>query len=422
MNTIVQRITLFLFVVVVAIFSWNCQKEEEAFVPDPFNPDVKITLEKGPVYDYGDTIPVSISITETAKQNLRKTLVYLNNQIIYSTDSVIGEYGVDTDNLSIGKHNLKVVVSDNNMQSDSDSVVFTIIPVSSVVQTIEVVNVGTDSATVRARVVFDGGQQGTMGLCYNTSGNPERGEGDQSTTDTLYAFKLTGLTKLTSYYVRTWIVNDAGLSYGEEIEFKTTDESGTFVDFRDDHEYSWVKIGEQVWMAENLAYLPFLSDPNQKSEKDSNIYVYEFWGIDINEAYKSENYKHYGALYTWKMAKKYCPSGWHLPDTTEWNELITFLGGIEVAGGKMKNRGTEFWKEPNTEATNESGFNSKGVGSYTPRYFFSELGDNDSYWSSSELHGETLNGEYQLSYKDGEFELSGIGAKASGLPVRCIKD
>ena len=51
-----------------------------------------------------------------------------------------------------------------------------------------------------------------------------------------------------------------------------------------------------------------------------------------------------------------CPTGWHLPSDVEWAELETYLGGIDVAGGKMKEAGTTHWVSPNTGATNESGF------------------------------------------------------------------
>lgn len=78
----------------------------------------------------------------------------------------------------------------------------------------------------------------------------------------------------------------------------------------------------------------------------------------------------YGALYTWAAAmngasysvkvpsgiKGVCPTGWHIPSLAEWNQLVTFLGGKEIAGGKMKEAGTTHWVSPNVAATNESGF------------------------------------------------------------------
>ncbi len=66
--------------------------------------------------------------------------------------------------------------------------------------------------------------------------------------------------------------------------------------------------------------------------------------------------------------QKLCPTGWHVPNDTDWETLITFLGGNNVAGGKLKQTGTDLWNGPNTGATNESGFNAipGGVRSGTP--------------------------------------------------------
>ena len=57
-----------------------------------------------------------------------------------------------------------------------------------------------------------------------------------------------------------------------------------------------------------------------------------------------------------------CPDGWHLPSIAEWEELIECLGNTTVAGGKMKETGTEHWNSPNTDASNESGFTARPGG------------------------------------------------------------
>ena len=64
----------------------------------------------------------------------------------------------------------------------------------------------------------------------------------------------------------------------------------------------------------------------------------------------------YGRLYSWEVAQRVCPTGWHLPTDAEWTTLTDYLGGKNVAGGKLKETGTEHWFSPNTGATNESGF------------------------------------------------------------------
>ena len=93
-------------------------------------------------------------------------------------------------------------------------------------------------------------------------------------------------------------------------------ESGTFTDPRDGKVYKTVTIGTQTWFAENLAY-----------KLSNGCYAYRQNEYNVSK---------YGYLYLYETAKNACPSGWHLPNDIEWNSLINFLGGKEVAGVKLK--------------------------------------------------------------------------------------
>jgi uncharacterized protein (TIGR02145 family) len=97
---------------------------------------------------------------------------------------------------------------------------------------------------------------------------------------------------------------------------------GTFTDTRDGHEYKTIQIGTQTWMAENLAYLPTTTPITTWSNTEPCYYVYD--------------YAKYGVLYNWTAALTACPTGWHLPSDAEWTVLLNYLGGQNVAGGKMK--------------------------------------------------------------------------------------
>ncbi len=130
-------------------------------------------------------------------------------------------------------------------------------------------------------------------------------------------------------------------------------ETGTFTDSRDNKAYKWVKIGSQIWMAQNLNY---------------NIA-----GSGCNQC------ETYGRLYTWDAANRACPSSWHLPSDSEWQTLIDYLGGSGVAGGKMKSTGT--WQSPNTDATNSSGFSALPGGFRLANGSFYNAG-NGGWWSS----------------------------------------
>src|SRR5574344_921488 len=153
--------------------------------------------------------------------------------------------------------------------------------------------------------------------------------------DTMYIMKSGAIVG--QYNVNTEV--DSVIFYKPTIEETT---SGTFTDARDGNQYNWVKIGDQIWMAENLAYLPSVNMVADGSEDaaGSYYYVYGYDGTNVADAKATANYTTYGVLYNWTAALTACPTGWHLPTDAEWTTLITFLGGENVASGKRKETGT----------------------------------------------------------------------------------
>jgi len=173
-------------------------------------------------------------------------------------------------------------------------------------------------------------------------------------------------------------------------------QTGTFTDLRDGKAYKIVKIGNQTWMAENLNY----TTNNSWCYNDSII-----------------NCKTYGRLYTWSVAKNVCPTGWHLPSDEEWITLITFLGGEDSAGGKLKS--IKFWGNPNTGATDSSRFSGLpgGFRYDVNAYFY--LGQIGYWWTTNEYD---IYAYYRyLSHKNKSF-FSTFCSKEFGLSIRCIKD
>src|SRR5690554_1847166 len=167
--------------------------------------------------------------------------------------------------------------------------------------------------------------------------------------DTMYIMKSGAIVG--QYNVNTEV--DSVIFYKPTIEETT---SGTFIDSRDGNEYNWVQIGDQVWMVENLKYLPSVVGPGTGSQTTPHYYVYGYDGTNVADAKATDNYATYGVLYNWTTAMNACPDGWHLPSDAEWTELTDYLGGESVAGGKLKETGTTHWASPNTGATNETGF------------------------------------------------------------------
>ena len=95
-------------------------------------------------------------------------------------------------------------------------------------------------------------------------------------------------------------------------------ETGTFTDPRDGKVYKTVKIGTQVWMAENLAYLPTVSSKIEWSETSPTYNVYGYQGTSISDAKTTDNFATYGGLYNWPAAVTACPDGWYLPSDEDW--------------------------------------------------------------------------------------------------------
>jgi uncharacterized protein (TIGR02145 family) len=186
--------------------------------------------------------------------------------------------------------------------------------------------------------------------------------------------------------------------------------------------YKTIKIGEQVWMAENLRStlfndgkeIPMVTDPTSWD----NLTTPGCCWYNNDAANKDL----YGALYNGYAidSGKLCPAGWHIPEKEEWQQLISFLGDTSSAGGKLKEPGTNHWHAPNTGADNSSGFTSMGAG---VRYFegsFASLMNYNSIWSATET-GSDDKWFLGLFYGSASVTIDHRN-KNYGFSVRCIKD
>jgi uncharacterized protein (TIGR02145 family) len=196
----------------------------------------------------------------------------------------------------------------------------------------------------------------------------------------------------------------------------------------DNINYPVVEVGTQVWMARNLRTSSYKNgDPiGTTSPKTLNIsteispkfqWVYYGYEIVIDTAA-------YGRLYTWYAAtdtRGVCPAGWHLPSQTEWNALITALGGATVAGGKLKETGFTHWATPNTDAANTSGFTALPTGSRAPSGSCTNYTSFSYMWSAT---ARDLNYSWYcaLGYNFAAAYSDVNTGKSSGLAVRCVKD
>ena len=193
-----------------------------------------------------------------------------------------------------------------------------------------------------------------------------------------------------------------------------------------------IKIGAQTWTTKNLdittysdgTVIPQVTDPTAWAALTTGAWCY--YNND------SANGTTYGKLYNWYAVagihdtdpntpnKKLAPTGYHIPSDAEWTTLTTYLGGVSIAGGKMKETGTVHWNTPNAEATNSSGFKGLPGGYRDFSGAFANIGSDGNWWSSTESNTADAWGRF-LYYGSGYAYRNGFD-KAGGFSVRCLRD
>jgi uncharacterized protein (TIGR02145 family) len=206
--------------------------------------------------------------------------------------------------------------------------------------------------------------------------------------------------------------------------------SGTVTDI-DGNVYHTVKIGEQVWMIENLKATKYrngdiigTTNPDTLNISGANEPQYQ-WAYDGN----TSNVATHGRLYTWYAAtdiRSLCPPGWHVPSDDEWGILIDYLGGESIAGKKLKASDTIFWKSNGpfgfhlNEGTNESGFTALPSGCRWENGWFFYKGYYTYWWSKTESSSDRAY-HRSLGYEGNEVGRYN-DPKTTGNSIRCIKD
>jgi uncharacterized protein (TIGR02145 family) len=193
---------------------------------------------------------------------------------------------------------------------------------------------------------------------------------------------------------------------------------------KDGNVYKTVKIGGQIWMAENLKTTRFNDGTAIPNAPAINSWLFintpaYCWYDDDTITNKNT----YGALYNWYAVStgKLCPLGWHVPAEEDWVILTDFLGGKTVAGSKLKEVGTSHWSSPNADATNESGFSALPGGGIILQFRIPYLiGDTGFWWSSTELSDSTA--LVRNIHSCGTELYRNKYHKVRGFSIRCIKD
>ncbi len=216
------------------------------------------------------------------------------------------------------------------------------------VSTTAITSITTNGAISGGNITADGGGTITArGIVWSTSQNPTIA----STTKTAdgtglgnFVSNMTTLVQNTTYYVKAYATNSTGTAYGNQLEFKTqSNASLTSVTDIDGNVYKIVRIGSQIWMAENLKttkycngdQIPNVTDNTQWLNLTTGAWSY----YENNSNYNSI----YGKLYngfTAIDARNVCPCEWHIPTRTEWMQLVNYLiaNGYNYDGSKSENK------------------------------------------------------------------------------------
>jgi len=298
-----------------------------------------------------------------------------------------------------------------------------------VLTTTEASSITASTAVAGGNITDDGGGNITArGVCWGIAPNPTV-TGDKTTNGTGegdFTSNLTNLSDGTVYYYRAYATNSAGTTYGQEFQFITP------VNDIDGNVYKTVKIGNQVWMAENLKTTKYNDDSSIPNVVDNTEWTAlrtgaYCWANNDETTYKPL----YGALYNWYAVEtdKLCPSGWHVPTDNDYMVMEMALGMTQVQAEGTEWRGADQGSKLKSTAgwsldgngNNTSGFNALPAG-----YRF--YGDGTTkgiglityIWTSSNVD-DLISTYRRLDAEETEVYRSATH-KEAGKSVRCVKN
>lgn len=261
----------------------------------------------------------------------------------------------------------------------------------------------------------------SKGVCWSTENQPTifSNSTDEGSGIGTFTSEIKGLKAFTTYYIRAYATTKYGTRYGNELTFKTK-LGDTIMDI-DNNIYLIVQIGTQTWMAEDLRVTHYLNGDDIETTSTSFADITSIdspkyqWSQILGDA-NSRLYTFYAVIDNRKIA----PAGWHIPSYSEWNTLIEYLGGQQIAGSKLKETGNSHWIGYNSDADNSSGFTALPFGERHKNGNYLNPGFSGTWWSSSTVDNNSAS--FMSLWRDYAGVLINNGDKKFGKAVRCIKD
>ncbi len=313
------------------------------------------------------------------------------------------------------------------------------------VSTLNANNISATRATCGGNVTSDGGSTITArGVCWSTSPNPTLSDSytsDGSGTG-IFISSVSNLIASTTYYMRAYAINNAGIAYGNQVSFTTTASiscgSSMVYDY-DGNSYNTIQIGYQCWMKENLKTTHYANGTlitSSSSTSTTTGYYYD----------GGDNPSIYGYYYNWRAvmgcpssdygdsnnAYSICPSGWHVPNDTDWAQLTNYVcGQSQYVCGAINSSiakalaSISGWESDTTtcsvgnnlNANNATGFTAFPSG-YRFGYYFGDGNTSSKFWSTTEI--DDYNAQSFTLRHNRAYISMGSSGKSLGYSVRCI--
>ncbi len=442
------------FIAAVLMLVFSCKKEEITTLPevttiDAANITQTTALIGGVLLDDGGAIILEKGFLYGTDANLNNS----SSKIIYNGEYM--EYSVMIKELEPNTtyYYKAYALNSEGIAFGAEKNFTTLIEINSpLLSTKNVSGISQTSALSGGEIISDGGADIIKyGICWSTSPYPTILNSYVETNyfECSFDLEMSNLQPNTYYFVRAFAINEAGISYGDEVNFQTLPIISTVIDI-DGNEYDVVTIGTQTWFADNLKTTKYrngdlipvdLSDADWGASSYGAMAIYPHSSINgLNS--ENEVLKAYGGLYNWYAVsdeRGLCPVGWKVPNNADWTELINYVkesSGIEnfagnilkscrqvssPLGGECATSVHPRWDyHSNHFGSNDYGFSAITTGLRFESGTFFSIGISGFYWTSTESNSANA---WRFSFGNAYSWIEHYAAnKNRGFSVRCIKE